>query len=153
MRGTREPATSHPRVVAFSLAAFPKTPTLDAIATDDHSSPHSPSVPVGPTSRKVTHDGYPGCRDVRQAHAGAFRSHHAFSGHALSASIYHHPLFTERRRKSPSAWGVCVVTEAVRVVHDGVRDVKHTMQTSPTRGFPNQARTMPHTRVSGANFG
>ena len=43
--------------------------------------------PSVPPSHKVTHDGYPGCRDVRQGDAGAHRPARAEAGHALSGIV------------------------------------------------------------------
>lgn len=66
--------------------------------------------PSVPPSHKVTHDGYPGCRDVRQGDAGAHSPARAEPGHALSGIVLSRVAFPRNAvqkalRSGPtSAW-------------------------------------------------
>lgn len=81
-------------------------PPITSPPTPPRTQPHGyPSAPPP----KVTHDGYPGCRDVRQAHAGARRSPRAFSGDALSARFivskgFRNAVERVRRNRTWSQW-------------------------------------------------
>ena len=112
--------------------------------------------PSVPPSHKVTHDGYPGCRDVRQGDAGAHSPARAEPGHALSGIVFISRGFsTERRPKSPPEW------TRERVAREGTR-ARRARRTGTPRGrsarvprsrFPPRASRARRGAGSGGNFG
>lgn len=112
-RRLRRFSAEHVNLVSPPLVA--RSVRRNANKLDCASRPLQPALaarfpPSVPPSHKVTHDGYPGCRDVRQGDAGAHSPARAEPGHALSGIVLSRVAFPRNAvqkalRSGPtSAW-------------------------------------------------
>ena len=103
-RRLRRFSAEHVNLVSPPLVA--RSVRRNANKLDCASRPLQPALaarfpPSVPPSHKVTHDGYPGCRDVRQGDAGAHSPARAEPGHALSGIVLSFVAFPRNASKKP----------------------------------------------------
>ena len=107
--------------------------------------------PSVPPSRKVTHDGYPGCRDVRQGDSGAHRPARAEPGNALSGIVsisrVAFPRNADQKALREGPASVCRAREPAHAAPDGPAHLADAPRASHGRVSPFERRAPAAARV------